>query len=88
MLGQDDVDPGQMSSEEVAEDPRSYTAKSVPQRMAIISAGVIMNVITGTIFFVLAFRSGVDTIAAVVGDVQVGMPACRPVSKPATASPG
>ena len=75
MLGQDDVDPGQMSSEEVAEDPRSYTAKSVPQRMAIISAGVIMNVITGTIFFVLAFRSGVDTIAAVVGDVQVGMPA-------------
>ena len=26
-------------------DPRSYLAKSVPQRMAIISAGVIMNVI-------------------------------------------
>ncbi len=26
-------------------DPRSYLAKSVPKRMAIISAGVIMNVI-------------------------------------------
>src|SRR5688500_8976578 len=46
MLGQDDVDPSQQTSEEVAQDPRSYTAKSVPQRMAIISAGVTMNIIT------------------------------------------
>jgi len=27
-------------------DRRSYLAKSVPQRMAIISAGVVMNVIS------------------------------------------
>ncbi len=50
MLGQDDMDPGQMTDDQVAADPRSYTAKSVPQRMAIISAGVIMNLITAGCF--------------------------------------
>lgn len=75
MLGQDDMDPAQMSSDEIAEDPRSYTAKGVLPRMAIISAGVIMNVITGLLFFLLAFRSGVEVTPSVVGDVQVGLPA-------------
>lgn len=74
MLGQDDMDPGQMTDEVVAEDPRSYSAKSVPQRMAIISAGVIMNIITGFIFFSIAFNSGVETTDRVVGNVEVGMP--------------
>ncbi len=74
MLGQDDMDPGQMSDDEVVEDPRSYSAKTVPQRMAIISAGVIMNIITGFIFFVIAFSSGVETTDRVVGTVEVGMP--------------
>lgn len=74
MLGQDDMDPGQMTDEMVAEDPRSYSAKTVPQRMAIISAGVIMNIITGFIFFAIAFKSGVETTDHVVGHVEVGMP--------------
>lgn len=75
MLGQDDVDPSQLSSEEIALDPRSYSAKSVPQRMAIISAGVIMNVITGLGFFALAFHMGIEVMPASVGTVIVGMPA-------------
>lgn len=75
MLGQDDVDPSQLTSEEIAEDPRSYTAKSVPQRMAIISAGVIMNIVTGLLFFILAFRGGVEQIDRDVGAVKVGSPA-------------
>lgn len=75
MLGQDDADPGQMADEDVAEDPRSYTAKSVPARMAIISAGVIMNVITGLIFFAIAFRIGVEALPPVLGSVTVGQPA-------------
>ncbi len=74
MLGQDDMDPGQMTDDMVAEDPRSYSAKSVPQRMAIISAGVIMNIITGFIFFAVAFSSGVETTDRVIGKVEVGMP--------------
>ena len=51
MLGQDDADPTQMTNEQVTKDPRSFMAKSVPQRMAIISAGVIMNLLTTPLFF-------------------------------------
>ena len=82
MLGQDDMDPNQQTSDEIAEDPRSYTAKSVPQRMAIISAGVIMNIITGLAFFVLAFQIGVETPPNEVGNVQVGMPAWQQGIRP------
>ncbi len=77
MLGQDDMDPAQMTDTQVAENPRSYTSKTVLQRMAIISAGVIMNIITGTLFFVLVFMWGIDKIDRVAGDVQVGMPAWK-----------
>ncbi len=72
MLGQDDMDPSQLSSEEIKQDPRSYSAKPVWQRMAIISAGVIMNIITGTLFFAIAFHDGVETAPARIGSVVVG----------------
>jgi len=75
MLGQDDIDPSQLTSDELAEDPRSYSAKPVAQRMAIISAGVIMNVITAVIFFAVAFGQGVETSPSILGQVQVGYPA-------------
>ena len=75
MLGQDDMDPSQLSSEEIAEDPRSYSAKPVHQRMFIISAGVSVNVVTAVLFFALAFDMGVDTNPSIAGFVQTGMPA-------------
>lgn len=75
MLGQDDADPSQMTSPELQEDPRSYTSKGVLQRMAIISAGVIMNVITGTIFCAIAFGLGHYIHPPVLGIVHVGQPA-------------
>lgn len=77
MLGQDDMDPAQMTDDHVAANPRSYTSKTVLQRMAIISAGVIMNIITGTIFFILVFTWGIQKVDHVAGFVQVGMPAWR-----------
>lgn len=77
MLGQDDIDPSQLSSEEIAQDPRSYSAKPVWQRMAIISAGVIMNIITGVLFFAIAFNSGVQTRPARLGPIVVGKPAWK-----------
>src|SRR5690606_31275150 len=77
MLGQDDLDPGQESSGEVAENPRSYTAKTVPQRMAIISAGVIMNVITGFLFYVIAMRMGTQGLGNEVGSVPPGIRAWK-----------
>ncbi|MEZ6049720.1 MAG: RIP metalloprotease RseP, partial [Planctomycetaceae bacterium] len=75
MLGQDDMDPSQLSSEEIAQDPRAYSAKNVWQRMAIISAGVIMNIITAILFFAYAFSSGIENPTAVIGSVQAGLPA-------------
>ncbi|MGE5192454.1 MAG: RIP metalloprotease RseP, partial [Deltaproteobacteria bacterium] len=75
MLGQDDADPGQMADDQIARDPRSYTAKSVPQRIAIISAGVINNMVSAVLFFVVAFMFGVQYQPAVVGSVVPGMPA-------------
>lgn len=75
MLGQDDMDATQMTNEEIAQDPRSYSAKTVPQRMAIISAGVIMNIITGMLFFAIAFKIGVQTPPSVIGGTQPGYPA-------------
>ncbi len=56
-------------------DPRSYPAKSVPARMAIISAGVIMNLIFAVVFSAIAFRVGVDIQPAVVGATVPGDPA-------------
>jgi len=77
MLGQDDMDPSQLSSEEIAEDPKSYSAKKVWQRMAIISAGVIMNIITGLLFFAIAFNTGVQARPARLGPIIVGKPAWK-----------
>lgn len=75
MLGQDDADPSQMTNEEIAADPRSYVAKNVWQRMAIISAGVTMNVITAVMFYAVAFGIGTESVPAVVGQIRPGMPA-------------
>src|SRR5439155_10474132 len=46
MLGEGD------NAEDNEDDPRSFKNKSVGQRMMIISAGVIMNVILGCICFI------------------------------------
>ncbi len=75
MLGQDDADPSQMTSEEIAADPRSYVSKNVWQRMAIISAGVTMNVLTAILFYALAFGLGAESQPPVIGEVRPGMPA-------------
>lgn len=53
-------------------DPRSYLAKSVPARMAIISAGVIMNMIFAFLIAVLAYAIGVKHIACGIGEVVPG----------------
>lgn len=55
--------------------PRSYLAKSVPQRMAIISAGVIMNVIFAFVFATIAYSIGVKYSPCVISHVVPGSPA-------------
>ncbi|MBI3466198.1 MAG: RIP metalloprotease RseP [Planctomycetes bacterium] len=77
MLGQDDTRPSEMVNEELLNDPRSYPAQSVPKRMAIISAGVVMNIVFGFLFFILVFNLGVPYTPAVIGEVEPGSPAWK-----------
>ncbi|MEM6330234.1 MAG: site-2 protease family protein [Planctomycetota bacterium] len=56
-------------------DGRSYQAKAVWQRMLIISAGVVMNVIFAAVFAFLAFGIGVEYQPCVVGTTTPGSPA-------------
>lgn len=56
-------------------DPRSYPAKSVPQRMAIISAGVIMNILFAVILATIAYKMGVNYIPCNIGTTMPGDPA-------------
>ena len=58
---------------ELVLDPRSFPAKNVPQRMAIISAGVVMNLIFAVIFAAMAYRIGVKYTPC-VGGVSMGSP--------------
>ena len=67
-------------------DRRSYLAKSVPQRMAIISAGVCMNVIFAFIFAVIAYGMGVSYMPCIVSETVPGSPAWRQESTPAMKS--
>ena len=70
MLGQEDLDPNAQS-----DNPRAYNNKPIWARMCVISAGVVMNLIFGLIFFIIAFRMGVMFPPAIVGGVAPGSPA-------------
>ena len=58
-------------------DPRSYPAQSVPKRMAIISAGVIMNVIFAVLMASWAFGLGVREMTCALSSVRTGGAAWR-----------
>ena len=87
MLGQED-NPTQRSGRERAGqnrrtraetlDPRSYKAQSVPRRMAIISAGVVMNLIFACVFAAIAYGIGFrGTCPASSRQLLPGEPAWR-----------
>jgi len=76
MLGQEDLNP-----EAVSADPRSFNAKSVGARALVVSAGVIMNLISAVIFFIIAFINGVAFPPAMVGDVLPNSPAATTYAK-------
>ena len=72
-----DLPPEPTSDPHPAWDPRSYPAQSVPKRMAIISAGVIMNVIFAVLMASLAFGLGVREMTCEVSSVRPGGAAWR-----------
>lgn len=74
MLGQEDFKP---LEENETPDPRSFESKSVGARFAVISAGVIMNVIFAGILFVILGMTGKTFMAPVIGGVQPNTPAAK-----------
>src|SRR4051812_39707957 len=72
MLGQDDTKPNSD-----VEDPRAFNKKTIPQRMLVVSAGVVMNIILAGILFMVLFLYGFRAPAPVVGQVVAGSPAQR-----------
>ncbi len=61
-----------LEAEEDEDYPRSFKNKTVGQRMLIISAGVVMNVILGCILFIVVYYHGVPKPPAIVGRVDAG----------------
>ena len=70
MLGED---PGDQSI--AARDPRAFHNKPVGARMAIITAGVVMNMIFGIICATYIHMAGKPYTPAVIGLVAAGQPA-------------
>ena len=68
MVGEGDT----ASDEEGEEDPRSFKNKSVGQRMLIISAGVIMNVIFAVLMAAWAYGLGVKEMTCMISSVRPG----------------
>ena len=81
MLGEGPAEEASKST-----DPRAYPNKTVGARMAIISAGVIMNVILGLACFVYAYGQGMVEMPAKVGGVEPASPAYEAGMRPATRS--
>ncbi|MFK7959464.1 MAG: site-2 protease family protein [Phycisphaerales bacterium] len=79
MLGQEDLDPSASSAH-----PRSFGRASIPKRMVVVSAGVIANLITAVVLFMIAFMFGVRFDAPIIGGTISGTPAAAAVATNAT----
>ncbi len=65
-------------NEDEDNDPRSFKNKAVWQRMAIISAGVFMNLVLGIACFIFVYMAqGVERAPGVIGRVDAGSPAWK-----------
>ncbi len=72
MLGQEDTGPVKTS-----DDPRSFANKPAGTRAAVLAAGVVFNVISAVIIFMIVFLIGINLTPAVVGGVVPDSPAAR-----------
>lgn len=70
MLGQEDLNPDATSSA-----PDSYQNCPIPKRLVVISAGVVVNVITAALLFILVFSVGLNIMPPTIGQVLPNSPA-------------
>jgi regulator of sigma E protease len=72
MLGQEDV-----IQVEKSDDPRSFANKPVGARFAVIASGVLFNVLSAVVLFMITFMVGINFPPAIVGGVIKGSPAAK-----------
>ena len=70
--GQEDFGPVRDTDQR---DPRSFSNKTVASRFAVISAGVIMNVLLACVLFIIVGLVGIRFPAPIVGGTIPGSPA-------------
>jgi membrane-associated protease RseP (regulator of RpoE activity) len=74
MLGQEDFDD-KAKELRFKDDPRSFVNKPVRHRMAIVSAGVIMNIAFACVLFAIVFSIGMEAEAPRIAYVEPDSPA-------------
>ncbi|MBO6513827.1 MAG: site-2 protease family protein, partial [Phycisphaerales bacterium] len=72
MLGQEDLNPTAVSSA-----PDSYQNCSIPKRLVVISAGVLVNLITAALLFIVVFSVGLKIMPPTIGQVAASSPAAQ-----------
>ena len=75
MLGQEDFEIDKAGEMKLKTDPRAFSGKTVGQRMFVVSAGVIMNLIFAALLFMVVFMIGLAGPAPIIGAVQRDSPA-------------
>jgi regulator of sigma E protease len=75
MLGQEDANPGAISDA-----PDSYQNCPVWKRMVVICAGVVMNLVSAAILFVIVFMVGLQVQPPIIGSVAPGSPAAAAIA--------
>ncbi|MCB9841026.1 MAG: site-2 protease family protein [Phycisphaeraceae bacterium] len=75
MLGQEDLNPGAVSSA-----PDSYQNCHPAKRLVVISAGVVMNVLLAGVLFIAVFLIGLERQPALIGTLTPGGPAASAVA--------
>ncbi len=74
MLGQEDFDD-KTNELRFKEDPRSFANKPVGHRMAIVSGGVIMNILFAILLFMIVFMVGIQSEAPRLAEIEPDSPA-------------
>lgn len=75
MMGQEDFEVDSTGELQRPDDPRSFVNKPVGHRMAIVSAGVIMNLLLAAVLFMIVFMAGMEVPAPRIGAVVPDSPA-------------
>lgn len=71
MMGEDDIIVDEKTGEmRFTDDPRAFTNRPVGQRMIVVSAGVVFNILFALLLFMAIYLAGRTTESPVVGGVS------------------